>query len=122
MASTTTSTKGARIGFVTGIALVALMVALGVATGVAGTTDQSGWQKGLHARSEALNAKYGLGSHALGTLSASPDWRQALKLRSEALNRKYGLGGLDTVSVPSSRTQPTIRLHRALGALATASP
>ena len=42
------------------------------------------WQQALEARSEALNAKYGLGQH-------NPAIR-ALEVRSEALNRQYGLG------------------------------
>ena len=115
--TSTSTTMGGRIGLVTGIALAATMVVLGAATGAAGTTGQAGWQKGLQARSEGLNARYGLGIRALDTVSASPGWQQGLKLRSEALNQRYGLGGIATLSVPSSRSLPTIRLHRALGAL-----
>ena len=113
MASTTTRTTGGRIGLVTGFALAATMIVAGAATGSAGP----GWQQGLHARSQALNAKYQLGDHVLGTLGASPGWRQALTLRSEALNRKYGLGGLTTLTV----SQRTMQLHNALALLDTSA-
>ena len=44
-------------------------------------------------RSQALNAKYGLGATAAKPAGmTSPEYR-ALMLRSKALNEKYGLGG-----------------------------
>src|SRR4029077_16660062 len=67
---------------------------------IAGSTEAPAWQKALHARSAALNQKYGLGHRASAPLSASsvssvaqPDWLRALQLRSEAMNHRYGLGG-----------------------------
>jgi hypothetical protein len=84
------STIGKRFGIGAGVVLASLVVAIGASAG----TGQPGWQKALHARSEALNQEYGLGDHALGTLGVSgSDWRGGLRARSEALNQKYGLAG-----------------------------
>jgi hypothetical protein len=109
--SNTTRTMGTRFGIGTGLILAVLAVPLGMAT--AGT-DQPGWRKALHARSEALNREYGLGNPALRTLSlASPDWQQGLRARSEGLNLKYGLGGstIRTLSVASPDWQQGLRVR-----------
>ena len=47
--------------------------------------------RALMLKSEALNAKYGLGKWAGRPPSMSPAAYRALMLRSEALNRRYGL-------------------------------
>jgi hypothetical protein len=75
------------------IVVAVLMVAIGATAGVAGAVQESGWQKALSARSDALNREYGLGEFASSTLGTSDSgWQQALRVRSEALNRAYGLG------------------------------
>lgn len=51
------------------------------------------WRRGLTARSDALDRRYGLGRHAEGGECAElPQWFVALMLRSDALNRRHGLG------------------------------
>lgn len=51
------------------------------------------WERGLLARSDALNRQYELGRYAEGGECADlPQWFVALMLRSEALNTEYGLG------------------------------
>jgi len=92
---------GKRVSIGTSIAtVVAVSVAtIGAGAAIAGSTEPPAWQKAVHARSEALNQKYGLGDRASAPLSASslssvaqPDWLRALQLRSEAMNQRYGLG------------------------------
>ena len=91
---------GKRVSIGTSIAtVVAVSVAtIGAGAAIAGSTEPPAWQKAVHARSEALNQKYGLGDRASAPLSASslssvaqPDWLRALQLRSEAMNHRYGL-------------------------------
>lgn len=77
-------TIGKRFGIGTGIILTGLVVAIGGAAASGGTSEQSACEKGLNARSDALNREYKLGDYA--------EWKQGLRLRSEALNVKYGLG------------------------------
>jgi hypothetical protein len=97
---------GKRLGIGTGFTILAISV-VAIGAGVAGSTEPPAWQKGMQARSEALNQKYGLGDYQNATLSTSgapsasdPDWLRALKLRSEAMNRRYGLGSAgDKVTV-----------------------
>ena len=103
------TTRGIGIG--TGI-VAAVAVAIGAATAVGGTADQAAWQKAMHVRSEGLNARYGLGHHPLGKLSApEPGWRRALAIRSAGLNLKYGLGD------HALGTSTALRRHEALGLL-----
>jgi len=98
---------GKRLGIGTGFTILAVsVVAIGAGTVLAGSAAPPAWQKGLQARSEALNQKYGLGeptSAALRTSGVSsvpqPDWLRALELRSEAMNRRYGLPHASRVSV-----------------------
>jgi hypothetical protein len=100
---------GKRLGIGTGVAtvLAASVVAIGAGSVIAGSAEPPAWQKGLQARSEALNQKFGLGDYRNVTLSTSgapsasdPDWLRALELRSEAMNRRYGLGSAgDKVTV-----------------------
>ena len=100
---------GKRLGIGTGVAtvLAASVVAIGAGTVIAGSAEPPAWQKGLQARSEALNQHYGLGDYASTALSTSgapsapdSDWLRALRLRSEAMNRLYGLGSAgDKVTV-----------------------
>jgi hypothetical protein len=77
-------TIGKRFGIGAGIILTGLVAAIGGAVASDGTSEQPAWEKGLHARSDALNREYKLGDYA--------DWQQGLRVRSEALNVKYGLG------------------------------
>jgi hypothetical protein len=93
---------GKRVSIGTSVATVlAVSVAtIGAGAAIAGSTEAPAWQKALHARSAALNQKYGLGDRASAPLTASslssvaqPDWLRALQLRSEAMNHRYGLGG-----------------------------
>jgi hypothetical protein len=71
----------------TSIAILVAVVA-GIGAGAAHTGSPEPWRKALQVRSEALNAKYGLGTAA----QTEPGWLRALSVRSEALNAKYGLG------------------------------
>ena len=82
-----------------GIAAAAAAAAVAlVAGGTAATSGGGGGAApattpdGSHAadmlRGEAMNAKYGLGSHAI----ENQDWYRALMVRSEALDGMHGLG------------------------------
>jgi hypothetical protein len=46
----------------------------------------------LRIRSEALNAVYDLGGHAVTLRRTTAPWQIGLAARSDALNRAYGLG------------------------------
>ena len=96
---------GKKIGIGTVIVAAVMAVAIAVPAGAQHSAAQSrrkrvavratppAWLTGLHARSEALNSKYGLGAATL--LSASTTraaWLVGLSARSDALNRKYKLG------------------------------
>jgi hypothetical protein len=90
---------GKRLGIATSFATILAVSDVAIEASVAGGTEPPAWQKGLRARSEALNRQYGLGNYKNATLSTSgapsvsdPDWLRALELRSEAMNRRYGLG------------------------------
>ena len=76
------------------IALLAAAVVtgtIGVGATLAGGEPQ--WLKALHARSEALNQKHGLGEYARSKAARTRQaWQRALMVRSDALNREYGLG------------------------------
>ena len=91
---------GKRVSIGTSVVtvLAVSVVAIGAGAASAGGSEPPAWQKALHARSEALNQKYGLGERSSAALSASsvssvpqPDWLRALQLRSEAMNHRYGL-------------------------------
>jgi hypothetical protein len=86
--------KARRNGSILVASVVVALIGAGAAVSGSGGDEQ--WRKALEARSEALNAQYGLGAHApvnAGSVAASePSWMRALRLRSEALNRRYGLG------------------------------
>jgi hypothetical protein len=91
---------GTRVSMGTSVAttLAVSVITIGAGVTIAGGAEPPPWQKALHARSEALNQRYGLGDRASVPLSASnvssvpqPDWLRALQLRSEAMNRRYGL-------------------------------
>ena len=74
-------------------ALVLRSEALNAKYGLGSETSKPaaiGWQDALALRSKALNAKYGLGSET--SKPAAIGWQDALALRSKALNAKYGLG------------------------------
>ena len=89
---------GKRLGIGTGLTTVMAVSVVAMGAGVANSDGPPAWQKGLQARSEALNQKYGLPSSKAAALSTSvvssvpqPDWLRALELRSQAMNRRYGL-------------------------------
>lgn len=88
---------GKRLGIGTGLTTVMAVSVVAMGAGVANSAAPPAWQKGLQARSEALNQKYGLPSSKAAALSTSvssvpqPDWLRALELRSQAMNRRYGL-------------------------------
>ena len=91
--------KRVSIGTSVAVVLAVSVVAIGAGAASAGGSEPPAWQKALHARSEALNQKYGLGERSSAALSASsvssvpqPDWLRALQLRSEAMNHRYRLG------------------------------
>ena len=92
---------GKRVSIGTSVAtvLAVSVVAIGAGAATAGGTEPPAWQKALHARSEALNQKYGLGQPGVCCAERiqrlecpQPDWLRALQLRSEAMNHRYGLG------------------------------
>lgn len=97
---------GRKIGIGAGIVAAILVVAIAVPAfaqrsagpahpkaAAAARTTPPAWLTGLHARSEGLNRRYGLGTSTLRLVStATPAWLAALSARSDALNRKYGLG------------------------------
>jgi hypothetical protein len=113
---------GKRVSISTSVAtvLAVSVTMIGAGAAIAGSTEPPAWQKGLHARSEALNQKYGLGDRASAPLSASsvssvrqPDWLRALQLRSEAMNRRYGLGRDPLGAVTNVRRTATASNARA---------
>ena len=80
-------------------ALVLRSEALNAKYGLGSETSKPaaiGWQDALALRSKALNAKYGLGSET--SKLAAIGWQDALALRSKALNAKYVLGGAHVVA------------------------
>jgi len=74
-----------------GIAILAAAIVVAIGAGAAPAGEPQ-WLTALNARSEALNARYGLGEHAPSASSTEPAWLRALAIRSDALNRRYGLG------------------------------
>ena len=88
------------------IALLAATVVTGtIGVGATLAGGEPHWLKALHARSEALNQKHGLGEYARSKAGAdSAAWQRALLLRSDALNRKYGLGLY--ARTPEGTTEP----------------
>jgi hypothetical protein len=90
----------------TAAALIAVAAVLLLATGSAFAATQrpagmsSAEYRALMIRSEALNAKYGLGEFAGKPAAMSQDEWRALQIRSTALNRKYHLGAFKTASAP----------------------
>jgi hypothetical protein len=102
---------GKRLGIGTGFTILAISV-VAIGAGVAGSTEPPAWQKGMQARSEALNQKYGLPnakSAALSTTRVSsvpqPDWLRALEIRSRAMNVRYGLGNAGAATTTLSGTE-----------------
>lgn len=83
--------KARRFG-ITVVAVATVAAALGAGTAMTGGAPA--WLEALNARSEGLNAKYGLGDQptrrALG--APGPGWLAAIQARSEAMNRYYRLG------------------------------
>ena len=63
--------------------------------------------RALMLRSEALNAKYHLGTYSRGPRGTTAPAYQALMLRSEALNEKYHLGTYSRA--PRATTAPAYR-------------
>ena len=74
-------------------AAVASLAALS-GVGADATNGSPDWRDALHARSAALNERYGLGEDAgRRTLGVPvPSWLDALTARSDAMNRGHGLG------------------------------
>ena len=87
-----------------GLALIgALLVLVGAAQASskpAGMTKPE--YRALLLRSQALNARYGLGTSTKPTDMSAHEYR-ALRLRGEALNREYGLGGSTAAVVRPQR-------------------
>ena len=84
---------GKRLGIALGSALVILLVAVGIALGATRSPGEPDWKKALDTRSQALDHKYGLGTHTRTAASVpAPGWLTALMARSDALDRAYGLG------------------------------
>ena len=57
---------GKRLGIGTGLTTVMAVSVVAMGAGVADSNGPPAWQKGLQARSEALNQKYGLPSSKVG--------------------------------------------------------
>jgi hypothetical protein len=100
---------GSRLGIRTALVAMLMIVAIAVPAGAAGSAPSTGshgrthigsghpgspaWLAALAVRSEALNARYGLGAQTIRPAGlGATGWLAGLMARSDALNRLYGLG------------------------------
>ncbi|HEY0414833.1 MAG TPA: hypothetical protein VGC78_00485 [Gaiellaceae bacterium] len=97
------------------------MLALAVlAAAPAAGARPAAWQQALHARSVALDERYGLGRFAVpasAAVATTPAWLRALEVRGRAMNARYHLGAFE-VRAPST---PFRWRDAAIGAAFTAA-